>query len=148
MKLSVEYISFSAHADYSHTAEYIKMLQPPNIVLVHGDANEMKKLQNDLISRYNKDKIKVLTPKNCQPVRLKLISKKSAKIIGKLAKNTLRGILERRQHFEAMEIERPLPKAIEQDVMMIDTTQQEGLQAKVSKEDLSNYVTVDGIFVK
>jgi cleavage and polyadenylation specificity factor subunit 3 len=44
MKLSVEYISFSAHADYSHTAEYIKMLQPPNIILVHGDANEMKKL--------------------------------------------------------------------------------------------------------
>jgi len=26
MKLSVEYISFSAHADYSHTAEYIKQL--------------------------------------------------------------------------------------------------------------------------
>jgi cleavage and polyadenylation specificity factor subunit 3 len=64
MKLSVEYISFSAHADYSHTAEYIKMLQPPNIVLVHGDGNEMKKLQNDLQGRY-KDKIKVLTPKNC-----------------------------------------------------------------------------------
>jgi cleavage and polyadenylation specificity factor subunit 3 len=81
MKLSVEYISFSAHADYSHTAEYIKMLQPPNIVLVHGDANEMKKLQNDLQSRY-KEKIKVLTPKNCQPVRLKLVTKKTAKIVG------------------------------------------------------------------
>jgi cleavage and polyadenylation specificity factor subunit 3 len=50
-------------------------------VLVHGDANEMKKLQNDLQSRY-KEKIKVLTPKNCQPVRLKLVTKKTAKIVG------------------------------------------------------------------
>jgi cleavage and polyadenylation specificity factor subunit 3 len=48
MKLSIEYISFSAHADCQQTAEYIKQLQPPNIVLVHGDANEMKKLQNNL----------------------------------------------------------------------------------------------------
>ena len=91
MKLSVEYISFSAHADYSHTAEYIKMLQPPNIVLVHGDANEMKKLQNDLQARY-RDKIKVLTPKNCQPVRLKLVTKKSAKIIGNLPKQTVQNL--------------------------------------------------------
>lgn len=88
LKLSVEYISFSAHADYQHTSEYIKQLQPPNIVLVHGDANEMKKLQNDLQARY-KEKIKVLTPKNCQQVRLKLIAKKSAKIIGQLARKTM-----------------------------------------------------------
>ena len=48
----------------------------------------MKKLQNDLQARW-KEKIKVLTPKNCQPVRLKLVTKKSAKIIGQLAKQTL-----------------------------------------------------------
>lgn len=48
----------------------------------------MKKLQNDLQARY-KEKIKVLTPKNCQPVRLKLVTKKAAKIIGHLAKKTV-----------------------------------------------------------
>jgi hypothetical protein len=31
----------------------------------------------------------VLTPKNCQTVRLKLVTKKSAKIIGKLAKRVI-----------------------------------------------------------
>lgn len=44
-----------------------------------------------MLSRY-KDKVKVLTPKNCQPVRLKLVTKKSAKIIGRLAKQTIRAI--------------------------------------------------------
>jgi len=107
----VEYISFSAHADFLHTSEYIKQLQPPNIVLVHGDGNEMKKLQNKLLSLYQ-DKIKVLTPKNCQPVRLKLVTKKSAKIIGKLAK---RVIAEQRLSLpDIAQVERPL--AIEGDV--------------------------------
>lgn len=29
--------SFSAHADFKATQDYIDVLQPPNIVLVHGD---------------------------------------------------------------------------------------------------------------
>ena len=36
-EMSVESISFSAHADYQHTRDYVEILQPPNIVLVHGD---------------------------------------------------------------------------------------------------------------
>ena len=84
--MSVEYISFSAHADYLHTQDYIEILQPPNIVLVHGDQNEMGKLKNALVGIY-KDSISILTPRNCQQVRFKLVSKKSAKIIGKLAKD-------------------------------------------------------------
>jgi cleavage and polyadenylation specificity factor subunit 3 len=62
--MSVEYISFSAHADFLHTQDYIKILQPPNIVLVHGDSNEMNKLKNALVGEY-KDRISILTPKNC-----------------------------------------------------------------------------------
>lgn len=51
-EMSVEYISFSAHADFAHTHEYVEILQPPNIVLVHGDSNEMSKLRNALTHIY------------------------------------------------------------------------------------------------
>lgn len=44
-QMSVEYISFSAHVDYTDTQDYIQLLQPPNIILVHGDSNEMGKLK-------------------------------------------------------------------------------------------------------
>jgi hypothetical protein len=48
----------------------------------------MSKLKNALTGEY-KDRISILTPKNCQQVRFKLVSKKSAKIIGKLAKTIM-----------------------------------------------------------
>lgn len=84
-EMSVHYESFSAHADFLATRDYIEILQPPNIVLVHGDQVEMGKLRDRLVSIY-KEKIQILTPRNCQLVRFKLDSKKSAKIIGNLAK--------------------------------------------------------------
>ena len=36
VKLSIHYISFSAHSDYAQTAEFVAALQPQHIVLVHG----------------------------------------------------------------------------------------------------------------
>lgn len=92
LEMQVQYISFSAHADYQHTQDYIEILQPPNIVLVHGDSNEMGKLKNALMKIY-KEKISILTPTNCQPVRFKLVSKKSAKILGNLACLVIRDTL-------------------------------------------------------
>lgn len=32
LKMTVEYISFSAHSDYQQTEEFIDILQPPHIV--------------------------------------------------------------------------------------------------------------------
>ena len=63
-EMSVNYESFSAHADFLATQDYIEILQPPNIVLVHGDSVEMKKLQDRLTSIY-KERIQILTPRNC-----------------------------------------------------------------------------------
>ena len=48
----------------------------------------MGKLRDRLNSIY-KDKIQILTPRNCQLVRFNLVSKKSAKIIGNLAKKVI-----------------------------------------------------------
>lgn len=51
-EMSVNYESFSAHADFLATRDYIEILQPPNIVLVHGDQVEMGKLRDRLQSIY------------------------------------------------------------------------------------------------
>ena len=86
--MSVDTESFSAHADYKATEEYISVLQPPNIILVHGDQNEMKNLKNSLNEKYAA-LMQILTPRNCQMVKFNLVSKKSAKIIGNLAKKVI-----------------------------------------------------------
>lgn len=32
LKMSVDYISFSAHTDYQQTSEFIRILRPPQVV--------------------------------------------------------------------------------------------------------------------
>ncbi|XP_013136925.1 PREDICTED: cleavage and polyadenylation specificity factor 73 [Papilio polytes] len=44
LKMSVDYISFSAHTDYQQTSEFINILKPPHVVLVHGEAQAQDKL--------------------------------------------------------------------------------------------------------
>ena len=36
--IRVEVISFSAHSDYRQSSDLITSINPPNIVLVHGEA--------------------------------------------------------------------------------------------------------------
>jgi cleavage and polyadenylation specificity factor subunit 3 len=86
--MTVDTISFSAHADFLHTRDYIEKVLPPNIILVHGDSQQMKKLRAELNHIY-RDKIQIQTPRNCQLVKLKLLSKKNAKILGRLAKDII-----------------------------------------------------------
>ena len=73
--MTVDTISFSAHADFLDTGEYIEKVLPPNIILVHGDSQQMKKLKGELDRIYNKN-IRIMMPRNCQLVRMKLLSKK------------------------------------------------------------------------
>lgn len=103
----------------------------------------MGKLRDRLVSIY-KEKIQILTPRNCQLVRFKLDSKKSAKIIGNLARKIVEQTLQVRSR-----IANGIPPAIQsaEDVMMAD---EEGKTAEVgvADDDLSNYVTVDGVIIK
>jgi cleavage and polyadenylation specificity factor subunit 3 len=88
---SVEYISFSAHTDYKQTSQFIRSLKPAHIILVHGEKTEMEKLKKALISQYEDSdyNIQVYDPRNTQPVELTFRGEKSAKVIGKLASNTM-----------------------------------------------------------
>jgi cleavage and polyadenylation specificity factor subunit 3 len=45
LRAKVEEISFSAHADYDQTKQFLDELAPPHVVLVHGEFNEMMRLR-------------------------------------------------------------------------------------------------------
>eukprot|EP01113_Clastostelium_recurvatum_P039058 TRINITY_DN5921_c0_g1_i1.p1 TRINITY_DN5921_c0_g1~~TRINITY_DN5921_c0_g1_i1.p1 ORF type:complete len:456 (+),score=43.02 TRINITY_DN5921_c0_g1_i1:186-1553(+) len=85
LNMSVDYISFSAHSDFIQTSEFIDILQPPHVVLVHGDANEMSRLKQSLVAKYEGKNVTVHSPKNCQTLDLEFRSEKVAKIVGSLA---------------------------------------------------------------
>lgn len=85
LKMSVHYISFSAHSDFIQTAGFVDQLQPPNIILVHGDRNEMNRLKGALVDKYAEKPIRILTPRNCQPVTLQFKTEKMCRVLGTLA---------------------------------------------------------------
>ena len=89
LKMSVDAISFSAHADYPQTQQFLDALAPPHVVLVHGEAGEMGKLKRALEGKAAADgkKMLVYSPKNCQAVEIKHSGSKVAKVIGALAEN-------------------------------------------------------------
>lgn len=84
LNMQVHYISFSAHADCAQTTTFLEELMPPNIILVHGEANEMGRLKQKLVSFFVDRNIKIFTPKNCQAVEMQFNSEKMAKTIGRL----------------------------------------------------------------
>jgi hypothetical protein len=88
LHMSVTYISFSAHADYTETAEFVDALKPPYVILVHGDASEgCGRLRYALESKYSDGSIRIIAPRNLQTVELQFRAQKVAKTVGSLAAN-------------------------------------------------------------
>ncbi|KAG8580210.1 hypothetical protein GDO81_007196 [Engystomops pustulosus] len=88
LKMSVDYISFSAHTDYQQTSEFIRALKPPHVILVHGEQNEMARLKAALIREYEDNdevEIEVHNPRNTEAVTLNFRGEKLAKVMGSLA---------------------------------------------------------------
>lgn len=48
VKLSVEYLSFSAHADAKGIMQLIRQCEPKNVLLVHGEGEKMKFLKGKI----------------------------------------------------------------------------------------------------
>lgn len=85
LKMSVDYISFSAHTDYQQTSEFIRALKPPHVILVHGEQNEMARLKAALIREYEDNDevhIEVHNPRNTEAVTLNFRGEKLAKVQG------------------------------------------------------------------
>ncbi|KAI3653139.1 hypothetical protein MP228_002564 [Amoeboaphelidium protococcarum] len=92
LRLKVEYISFSAHVDYSQNSEFIDEMRPVNLVLVHGEQHEMMRLKHALVDKYSGNKasaslrrdMKIWSPKNAEAVELYFRGEKMAKAIGSI----------------------------------------------------------------
>lgn len=88
LNMSVDYISFSAHTDYQQTSEFIRLLKPQHVILVHGEQNEMNRLKSALQREYESQpdaNIKFYNPRNTHTVELYFKGEKTAKVMGKLA---------------------------------------------------------------
>lgn len=98
LRMSVDYISFSAHVDFAQNSEFIDILKPPHLILVHGEQTEMMRLKAALNHRYGINRngandenqqqalIQIHTPRNCESVELSFSGEKFIKLTGKLAK--------------------------------------------------------------
>lgn len=86
-RMSVDYMSFSAHVDYTQNSKFIDEVKPNHIVLVHGERTNMNRLRAALQSKYSdKDQdIKVYTPRNCDPLFITFRGERTAKAIGTIA---------------------------------------------------------------
>lgn len=91
LRCSVDAISFSAHADYPQTQQFLDILNPPHVVLVHGETSEMARLKRALEAKAVADgkEMNVFAPKNCQSVEIRYRGEKVAKVAGSLASDCL-----------------------------------------------------------
>ncbi|KAM0752401.1 Endoribonuclease YSH1 [Meredithblackwellia eburnea MCA 4105] len=89
-RLSVDYISFSAHVDYTQNSKFIDEVMPSHLILVHGESNNMSRLRSALRTKFGerKDDIQIYTPRNVEIVRLKFRGERMAKALGSLAETT------------------------------------------------------------
>ncbi|RKP01686.1 hypothetical protein CXG81DRAFT_25654 [Caulochytrium protostelioides] len=88
LRLSVDYISFSAHVDFRENAEFIDDVDAPHLILVHGAAHEMTRLRSALTSKYSEMPHRNMTiycPRNCETVELFFEGEKVARTMGRLA---------------------------------------------------------------
>lgn len=87
-RCAVNYISFSAHVDFTQNSQFIYAVSAPHVVLVHGEVNAMGRLKAALQSRYaeREENVKVYSPRNCDSVKLYFRGEKMAKTIGTLAR--------------------------------------------------------------
>lgn len=85
--MSVEYISFSAHVDFTQNSKFIDEIKAQHIVLVHGEQNNMHRLKAALQGRYSDraEDIKIHTPRNCEPLHIKFRGERMARAIGSIA---------------------------------------------------------------
>lgn len=88
LRCSVDAISFSAHADFPQTSDFLDLVNPPHVVLVHGEAGEMMRLKRALEQRAKAtDRVRNLyTPKVTQPVHIRHQPRHIAKVCCHLAK--------------------------------------------------------------
>ena len=67
VRMSVEYMSFSAHADAKGIMQLISQCEPENVLLVHGEASKMEFLQGKIKQEFG---VNCFMPKNGETVNI------------------------------------------------------------------------------
>ncbi|EDW23817.1 GL23717 [Drosophila persimilis] len=73
VKMAVEYMSFSAHADAKGIMQLIQNCEPKNVMLVHGEAEKMKFLRSKIKDEFNLETYMPANGETCvisTPVRI------------------------------------------------------------------------------
>ncbi|KAJ1344668.1 hypothetical protein BSLG_000191 [Batrachochytrium salamandrivorans] len=143
LRLTVEYISFSAHVDYRENSEFIEMVGSQNLVLVHGDSNEMGRLRSALQSRYAEREVPLYihTPRNCETIEFVFRGEKMAKIVGSLAQAALLGGSSK--DAEVVKEEHSISQV---DIKLESTSKVPSLEDKAATE-IKDGTTLSGILV-
>jgi cleavage and polyadenylation specificity factor subunit 3 len=91
-RISIDRVSFAAHADSAQTSNFVDQLRPDAVVLVHGEKNEMRRLC-EALGRKQKNRggfRGVYMPENNTAVKFRFQEEKIVRLIGKLAEKALR----------------------------------------------------------
>lgn len=93
-RLNVEEISFAAHVDYEQNSQFIELVNPKSIILVHGESNPMGRLKSALLSKYKHlkntpEEVKIFNPRNSSTLELEFKGHKVGKVVGQLATHNL-----------------------------------------------------------
>jgi integrator complex subunit 11 len=86
VKMSIQYMSFSAHADAKGIMQLIRMCEPKNVLLVHGEAVKMKFLSKKINQEFGID---CFMPANGETVAIAAPPVIMASISGVLLKRTM-----------------------------------------------------------
>ncbi|KAL4078545.1 beta-lactamase-like protein [Scleroderma yunnanense] len=109
-RLTVDYIPFSAHVDYSQNAEFIELVKADHVVLVHGERNAMSRLRTAMTARYTSrgETFNIHTPQNLEVLELSFSPPCVAKVIGTFAEklpqegDILSGLLVTKDHTHSL----------------------------------------------
>lgn len=128
LHMQVHYISFSAHADYGETMDFVKTLAPPHVVLVHGAESQMRDMKDMLAIDLAGMPIEVLMPKNTSEVQLKFRGETVAKIVGAAARKrpragrTMSGLIVKKDFSHNIMSAADLPKYTQLSTSAIEQT--------------------------
>ncbi|KAB7502299.1 Integrator complex subunit 11 [Armadillidium nasatum] len=89
VNLSVEYMSFSAHADAKGIMQLIRHCEPKNVMLVHGENTKMDFLKQKIMEEFN---INCYKPKNGETATIPVTSNFTVDVSLPLLKRSLKAV--------------------------------------------------------
>lgn len=101
VRAKFDQISFSAHSDFMQTQEFINSLKVPNVILVHGERGECKKLRDKLMEL--SPSMAVFAPEILQKVGLTFPTQQGIHAIGSITNDIRRCLAANKEEEEEEE---------------------------------------------